>query len=270
MKSLDRDYIVLNSNTKMSSKHRHRLSVASSTSVDSKGLRGSLGPLQTISVQSTKKDFLRKIEGICSNLTSACGSSHTPGSPAHRPPVRPQTPLINQYPSMASIGAPSSRKSLKKSSRSSQQRVSQMRDKVADIEQSLNALKENVSKTHNQSVASEKNVAKAVKTTQKEFTGQVEGVKEAVTRLSEVMAEEFEAVRQEYSSQLEATCRPLFQRLQQLELHAASQIQEISEEGAVNRKGLEQRFQEVRTLVEDEFRRDLDRQKTMLQSLMAD
>jgi len=91
-----------------------------------------------------------------------------------------------------------------------------------------------------------------------------------VTRLSEVMVEEFEAVRQEYSSQLEATCRPLFQRLQQLEMHAASQIQEISEEGAVNRKGLEQRFQEVRTLVEDEFRRDLDRQKTMLQSLMAD
>jgi septal ring factor EnvC (AmiA/AmiB activator) len=66
---------------------------------------------------------------------------------------------------MASIGAPSSRKSLKKSSRSSQQRVSQMRDKVADIEQSLNALKENVNKTHNQSLASEKNVTKAVKST---------------------------------------------------------------------------------------------------------
>ena len=53
-------------------------------------------------------------------------------------------------------------------------------------------------------------------------------------------------------------------------MHAASQIQEISEEGAVNRKGLEQRFQEVRALVEDEFRRDLDRNKSMLQSLMAD
>ena len=124
-------------------------------------------------------------------------------------------------------------------------------------------MKENINRQHTQSMTSEKNVTKAVKSTQKELTGQIDIVKDAVTKLTEVMVEEFDAVREDYKGQLEQQCRPLFERIKQLEQNASSQIQELSNEGFMSRKGLEQRFSEVKTMVEEEFRRDLDRQKTL-------
>lgn len=111
---------------------------------------------------------------------------------------------------MASIGA-ASIKSVKSALKHSQvstrggasnsknpHRVSQIKEKVTDMEQNIIAMKENINRQHNQSVTSEKHVVKAVNSNLFELSSQLTTVKDSITRLAEVMVEEFESVRMDF------------------------------------------------------------------------
>lgn len=77
----------------------------------------------------------------------------------------------------------------------------------------MNAMRDSIERTHSLSVASDKMVEKTLKKTQKELQIQLRMVKETVAKLSDVMLEEFESIRDDYQADLNKYTVPLYQRM---------------------------------------------------------
>ena len=62
---------------------------------------------------------------------------------------------------------------------------------------------------------------KTIKKTQKDLQVQIKMVKDTITKLSDVIMEEFESVREDYQNDLSKYTLPIYQRMQQLEIGTA-------------------------------------------------
>ncbi|TNV86344.1 hypothetical protein FGO68_gene15090 [Halteria grandinella] len=238
---------------------------------------------------SSSKNLLlqHKIEGITSHLTTL------PGTQANSSPVAqsrgnenlPSSRHLSQnlntlnipYPvnaSFASLAKMPSQKSLTRRSsvhHSTQKaKTASIRNKVEDIENNLMQMKESFDRKHNQSVISDKKVEKQLNQSQKATNLELKQVKQALAKLSDLLLSECESLRDDFSSELSRTTLPVFQRFSQLELSLTQKVNEYANETLQWKLQTDQRMGELKSTVDEEFRRELERQRVCWQSHMTD
>jgi len=103
---------------------------------------------------------------------------------------------------------------------------------------------------------------KALKKGTLHINDQLKVVKETITKLSDCLIEEFDTMRDEVQRAIQGVC------LRQGNLEA--RMQDAVGETVQSRITIETRFEGLRALVEDDFRKELERQRNLTASVMTD
>lgn len=88
-------------------------------------------------------------------------------------------------------------------------------------------------------------------------------MKDTIAKLSDAIIEEFESVREDVQ-------KNLFQPLALRQGNLEARCQEILNDSLQSRVTLEHRFESIRALVEDDMRKEVERQRNLCSSLMTD